>query len=86
MLILSESLNFFSGNGLTPKYSVENIKKLMKLCMKFKHNVIFNSDCHISFDVGDFSNCIKHAKINKFNMNLVVNDDLEKLIKHITKK
>ncbi len=50
-----------------------NVETFLKLCKENKTKVIFGSDSHISFDVGDFHNCLDAAKRVDFPMELVVN-------------
>lgn len=53
--------------------ATENATKLLVLCKKYEVKVIFGSDAHIYYQVGDFENCEKIVKDVDFPGNLVVN-------------
>lgn len=66
------------------KNAAENVKTIMKYCMKYNHHVIFNSDAHMSSYVGGFANCIRLKELCNFREDLIVNSDIEKLKKFIS--
>lgn len=51
----------------------ENAKTILNLCKKYGVKVIFSSDSHISYDIGNFSNCIRIAEKVNFPDELVIN-------------
>lgn len=57
----------------------ENIKQMLELCKKYEVEIILGSDAHISYDVGEFSNCIKLLNDVDFPEKLIVNLRLEQL-------
>lgn len=64
----------------------DNAKTMLELCKEYKVKVIFNSDAHICYDVGEFSNCLKLIKEIDFPESLVINfneNDIEtKILKN----
>lgn len=54
-----------------------NVKTILNLCKEYKVKVIFGSDAHFSYDVGEFSNCIKIAEELDFPMELIINYNKE---------
>jgi putative hydrolase len=61
----------------------ENMLLMLKLCKEFEVKIILGTDTHISYEVGEFSNCIKLLKEADFPENLVVNTGVEKLGEYI---
>lgn len=57
----------------------ENVRSLLKACMKYDAKVILNSDAHFSTDVGNFSNCIKVIEDMEFPIELIVNSSIDGL-------
>lgn len=53
--------------------AIENAKVLLKLCKEYNVKIIFGSDAHIYYQVGDFENCEKLVETVDFPGNLVVN-------------
>lgn len=51
----------------------ENAATILNLCKKYRVKVIFGSDSHVSYDIGNFSNCIQAAKKSDFPDELVIN-------------
>lgn len=51
----------------------ENIKTILNFCKEHKTKVIFGSDAHISYDIGEFYNCIKIAEEIDFPIELIIN-------------
>ena len=51
----------------------ENAKTILNLCKKYEVKVIFGSDSHISYDIGNFSNCIRIAEEVNFPNELIIN-------------
>ncbi len=51
----------------------ENVATILNLCKKYRVKVIFGSDSHVSYDIGNFSNCIQAAKKSDFPDELVIN-------------
>ncbi|ABR49850.1 PHP C-terminal domain protein [Alkaliphilus metalliredigens QYMF] len=51
----------------------ENIKSVLILCKKYNTKVIFGSDAHFSYDVGDFSCCIDVIEEIDFPKELIIN-------------
>ncbi len=51
----------------------DNVKTLLKLCKIHEVKVIFGSDAHFSFSIGDFSNCIKAVEEMDFPKELIIN-------------
>jgi putative hydrolase len=73
--INNSSMNGFSARS-NSKYL---IKELLEACKRHNTHVIFGSDAHVSFDVGNFANCKKIVEDCDFPMELVVNHQLDKL-------
>lgn len=61
----------------------QNCETIMKLCIKHDTSIIFGSDAHISYDVGNFSFCKALAKKINFPEELIVNTSVEKLSKFL---
>lgn len=55
----------------------ENIIKLLNTCKRYEANIICNTDSHICYDVGEFSESIKLLEELKFPKELVVNTSEE---------
>jgi putative hydrolase len=55
----------------------ENVKIMLNLCKEHKVKVILGSDAHVSYSVGDFSNCIKVLEEVDFPEQLVFNSSIE---------
>ena len=51
----------------------ENAATILNLCKKYGVKVIFGSDSHVSYDIGNFSNCIQIAKKTNLPDELVIN-------------
>lgn len=51
----------------------ENIRKFLTLCKNYGVKIILGSDAHISFSVGDFSNCKRIITELNFPEELIVN-------------
>jgi len=63
--------------------SAENCYKIAELCAEAQIPVICGSDCHISFDVGNFSNVVGILEKARFPENLVLNTSSEALLAHL---
>jgi len=73
-------INNSSMNGFSARSnSKEIIKELLTACKLHNTHVIFGSDAHISFDVGNFTYCKEIVEECDFPMELVVNHQIEKL-------
>ena len=59
----------------------ENVKTMLNLCKEKKVKIILGSDAHVSYSVGDFSNCIKVLEEVDFPKELVFNASLESIEK-----
>lgn len=59
--------------------TIKHSTTILELCKKHKVHVIFGSDAHISFDVGNFANCLKLKEKVDFPEALIVNTSAEKL-------
>ena len=57
----------------------ENVKTMLNLCKEKKVKIILGSDAHVSYSVGDFSNCIKVLEEVDFPEELVFNASLESI-------
>ncbi len=51
----------------------KNAKTILNLCKKYKVKVIFGSDSHVSYDIANFSNCIRIAEEVNFPKKLIIN-------------
>jgi putative hydrolase len=79
-------INNSSMNGFSARSnSKEIIKELLTACKRHNTHVIFGSDAHISFDVGNFTYCKEIVEECDFPMELVVNHQADKL-KHFFPK
>lgn len=58
----------------------ENVAKLLEACKKYGVYVIYGSDAHISFDVGNFVNSKEVVELNNFPKELVINYHEDKII------
>ncbi|PKM67601.1 MAG: phosphatase [Firmicutes bacterium HGW-Firmicutes-19] len=73
-------INNSSMNGFSARSnSKEVIKDLLSSCKLHETHVIFGSDAHISFDVGNFTYCKEIVEECDFPMELVVNHQIDKL-------
>lgn len=52
---------------------LKNAATILKLCKKHGVKVVFASDSHVSYDIGNFCNCIKVAEDVGFPNELVIN-------------
>ncbi|QUH19727.1 phosphatase [Alkaliphilus sp. B6464] len=55
----------------------ENVKSILNLCKKYETKVIFGSDAHISYDIGEFTNCIDIMEEIDFPKELIINYSTE---------
>lgn len=53
--------------------AIENAKKMLEMCMKYRTMIIMNSDAHIYYDVGNFENCETIIEEMNFPKELVLN-------------
>lgn len=51
----------------------ENARTILNLCKKYGVKVIFGSDSHVSYDISNFSNCIRIAEEVDFPKKLIIN-------------
>ena len=58
---------------------VENYQKMLPLCMEYDVPIIVNTDSHDPSQVGDFTLARAFLEQLKFDENLILNNDLEKL-------
>lgn len=65
------------------KNAMGNVMEYLKLCKEYEVPVIFSSDAHISFDVGNFQYCKEVARMVDFPEELVVNASIEYLSNYI---
>lgn len=64
----------------------ENMIKMLKLCKKYKTEVVVGSDTHIFFEVGELKEAEGLLETLDFPADLVVNTDLDKLTAFISQK
>ncbi|MCL2009266.1 MAG: phosphatase [Synergistaceae bacterium] len=65
--------------------SRENCVKIAELCAEAGIPVICGSDCHISFDVGNFNNALDMLEEARFPEKLVLNTSVEVLMERLNK-
>lgn len=63
--------------------SIENCKKIAKICMKHSVPVVVNSDAHSSFQVGRVDNVITFLKELDFPEELIVNANVDRFKKYL---
>lgn len=66
--------------------TVDNSRIILELCKKHEVSIIFGSDAHISYSIGDFTRCLKLVAELNFPSELIVNDDINKLNKYLKNK
>lgn len=66
--------------------TLKHSETILKLCMIHNVPVIFGSDAHISFDVGNFELCTALAEKLHFPQSLIVNQDIKTLSKYLNVK
>jgi len=66
--------------------TIKNSKEILNLCKEHGVSVIFGSDAHVSYSIGDFSRCVALAEETEFPNELIVNNDFNKLKKYLNKK
>jgi putative hydrolase len=64
----------------------ENVKIMLNLCKEYRVKVILGSDAHISYDVGNFTNCAKLLEEVDFPEELVVNYNEEDIMALLQKR
>lgn len=78
-----------NNTSLSPKGfrkdAVMATKQILELCMRYNNPVILGSDAHISFDVGNFTNCDKVLASMEFPDELIVNTAIEKVLPYLTR-
>ncbi len=73
-------INNSSMNGVSARSNSKTvIKELLAACKRHQTHVVFGSDAHVSFDVGNFTYCHQIIKECDFPLELVVNHQMEKL-------
>lgn len=79
-------INNSSMNGFSARSNSKSvIKNLLDACKRHQTHVIFGSDAHVSFDVGNFTYCKEIVEECDFPMELVVNHQLDKLQQFLPK-
>ena len=79
-------INNSSMNGFSARSNSKIvIKELLDACKRHQTHIIFGSDAHVSFDVGNFTYCKEIVEECDFPMELVVNHQLDKLQKFLPK-
>jgi putative hydrolase len=79
-------INNSSMNGFSARSNSKTvIKNLLDACKRHQTHVIFGSDAHVSFDVGNFTYCKEIIEECDFPMELVVNHQTEKLRQYLPK-
>lgn len=79
-------INNSSMNGFSARSNSKTvIKNLLDACKRHQTHVIFGSDAHVSFDVGNFTYCKEIVEECDFPMELVVNHQTEKLRQYLPK-
>ncbi len=63
----------------------ENYLILLELCAKYQVPVIFGSDAHYVSDIGNFENAIKLIDEVNFPKELIVNNDINRLMKYLNR-
>ncbi|MBI9012693.1 MAG: phosphatase [Clostridiales bacterium] len=63
--------------------TVENSRTILNLCKEHGVSVIFGSDAHVSYSIGDFTRCVALANEVEFPESLIVNNDFNKLKKYL---
>ncbi|MPQ44914.1 phosphatase [Clostridium tarantellae] len=70
-----------NNSSLNPKGfregAIENAKTMLKLCEKYNAKIIFGSDAHVYYDVGNFTRCINIVEEMNFPKDLIVNFNKE---------
>ena len=73
-------INNSSMNGFSARSNSKTIiRHLLDACKRHHTHVIFGSDAHVSFDVGNFTYCLKIVEECDFPIELVVNHQSDKL-------
>lgn len=71
-----------NNSSLNPNSFRQNSKDIdiviLELCKKYNVNIIFGSDAHIYYDVGNFENCEKLVEEINFPKSLIVNYNIDK--------
>lgn len=57
----------------------ENVTTILNLCKKYETKVIFASDAHVSYDIGNFSHCREIANKLDFPKELIINYNKESI-------
>jgi putative hydrolase len=79
-------INNSSMNGFSARSNSKTIiKHLLDACKRHHTHVIFGSDSHVSFDVGNFTYCMDIVKECDFPLELIVNHQPDKLKKFLPK-
>ena len=79
-------INNSSMNGYSARSNSKTvIKQLLAACKLHNTHVIFGSDAHVSFDVGNFTYCKQIVEECEFPMELVVNHQIDKLKQFLPK-
>lgn len=79
-------INNSSMNGFSARSNSKIvIKELLDACKRHQTHIVFGSDAHVSFDVGNFTYCKEIVEECDFPMELVVNHQLDKLQKFLPK-
>lgn len=65
--------------------TIENSRHILQLCKQYQVSIIFGSDAHVSYSIGDFSRCEQLVAEVDFPRHLIVNDDIKKLNKFLNK-
>lgn len=79
-------INNSSMNGFSARSNSRSvIKDLLEACKRHHTYVIFGSDAHVSFDVGNFTYCQEIVEECDFPMELVVNHQMDKLKQFLPK-
>ncbi len=79
--ILLEVNNSSLNPNSSRKGAEENYIKMFEYCKKYNERVIFGSDSHICYSIGNFENCEKLIKKADFPERLVINYWEEEIVK-----
>ncbi|NMD37956.1 MAG: phosphatase [Christensenellaceae bacterium] len=64
---------------------VENYKTILGLCMEYNVNVVVSSDAHEASHLAEWNYAMELIKDMNFNEELILNNDIDKINKHILK-
>lgn len=81
----NKTLMEINNSSLNPQSSRvgarANVETILRLAMAYDTPIIFGSDAHISYDIGNFKACIEIAQALNFPDHLIANTSLDQLAK-----